>query len=236
MLEISPLQDNGIYWVADNEAKIAAVVMERACRLFKRGIRSRCNGLLNRYLRNLVPVGANDFVINFGANIGEVSIALAERGANVLAIEPDPNVIPALLANAANSSIDVEPVAAWNSDGLIEMYIATAYGDTSAFPLSPERVAEQRLLSARRIDTLVQDRGIDRVRLIVGDAEGAEPEVLEGARETLKITDYVSVCASAERCGESTLEACEAILKAAQFDTLYRETTGFCVLIASRRS
>lgn len=222
---------NGVLWAFDGSDKMAGTVEKRMRRFFAGGIAARRLKLTRRHLVDLVPILAGDIVINVGANIGEVSVTLADWGASVLAIEPDPNVLPALRANAAGRPIEVMPVAAWHEDGPLQMYIDTAHADTSVFNPSPESM----FLEARRIDTLMSDRPVTRIRLIVGDAEGAEPEVLEGARETLKRTEYVSLAASAERCGERTLEACEAILKAANFDIVHREETKFCTIIGKAR-
>ena len=87
---------------------------------------------------------------------------------------------------------------------------------------------QRHWVQAITIDALAKERDLERVKLIIGDAEGAEPEVLTGAMETLKRTDFVSVCASAERRGQRTLEACEKILKDASFDIIHRQETGFC--------
>lgn len=221
---------DGVHWASDGVERIAALPA-RMFRFFRNGVANRRAHLLNRYCQGLVPIPPGALCINFGANIGEAAITLAEAGASVVAIEPDPNVIAALKANAAGRSIEAVPVAAWSSDGLLQMYLNSDSADTSAFNVTERPV----MVEARRIDTLIAERGIGRVHLIIGDAEGAEPEVLEGARETLKATRYVSLCASAERCGERTQEACEAILTAAGFAIIHREDSGFCTLIAKAR-
>jgi hypothetical protein len=70
------------------------------------------------------------------------------------------------------------------------------------------------------IDSFFKAKKIPRIRLIAGDAEGGEPEVLEGATEILKITDYVSLDCSYERRGQQTRDACSAILLSAGFRIL----------------
>lgn len=224
-----------LQWFDDGQARMAVAIPERGRWHFCSGIRPRLEGLTLRYLRGLIDVRPGDVVINFGANIGEVAVTLADRGARVVAIEPDPYVLPALNANAKSRKIAVVPFAAWNADTQLTLNLATANADTSYFQPSAERVTGQIDVSAYRIDTMLQGQNFDRIRLIVGDAEGAEPEVLEGARETLAKTDYVSVCASAERNGEVTSPACERILTDAGFEILYREKSRFYMLIGRNR-
>lgn len=220
---------DGIHWVHDGEHRFA-VLPGRTFRFYRSGVAARCITLAHRYLRGLVPILRGAAVINFGANVGELAAILASNGAKVLAIEPDPSIVPYLRANAAGRSIEVVPVAAWNTDTDVNLYLRSESADSSLFNTAESSAT----VPGRRIDTLVAEHGIDRVHLLIGDAEGAEPEVLEGARETLKRTSYVSVCASAERCGERTLEACEAILKDAGFDILLREETKFCMLVGQK--
>lgn len=212
----------GVLWADDGTERMAVAVEARAQRFFSRGIAARRSRLLARYLRGLVPINPGAVVVNFGANIGEIAVALSNLGALVLAIEPDPAVIPALTANARNRAIAVEAAAAWHKDGLIDVFLNTASADTSVINPSPQKVA----LPCRRIDGLVRSMGIDRVNLIIGDAEGAEPEVLQGASGILGMTDYISICASKERRGQATLAACEEILKAAGFAIIYRAANG----------
>lgn len=219
-----------MHWVSDGSHRIACFE-SREFRFYRNGISRRRNWVTARYLKGIVPIRPSGIAINFGAHIGEVAITLADMGVEVLAIEPDPNVLPLLRANTVGRTIDVVPVAAWHNDGQIDMYIASETADTSVFNISPDK----RRLQCLTIDGIVADREIDHVDLILGDAEGAEPEVLAGAFLTLAMTDYVSVCASAERNGQTTAHACEKILRDAGFDILHREDHGFCILIAKNR-
>jgi FkbM family methyltransferase len=233
MFWVAPVAHD-LYWVSDGVDRIAAAVPERIRRFFYRGIAFRCHHLTNRYLNGMVPIQAGDTVINFGANIGEIALVIAGQGARVFAIEPDPGVLVALRANAAGRKIAVIEAAAWNKVEMLTLFQKTETADTSVFNHS-EQTTE---VPAIRIDDLATlDIGIGgRIKLLIGDAEGAEPEVLEGARETLKRTEYVSVCASAERAGESTQKACLAILEDAGFDIIHKEDTKFCTLIGRNRT
>lgn len=222
---------DGVHWVYDGRDRIAAAVEKRIMRFFYYGIAARLATLRLRYLRDLIAIPRHSLIVNFGANIGELAVALTDLGGFVIAVEPDPNVLAALSANARGRMIEPVPVAVWRVDEPVKLYLNSQSADTSVFPVSDEAIT----VDGRTIDSLIAERGIERVHLIIGDAEGAEPEVLEGARKTLPITSYVSVNASAERQGERTLEACEAILTDAGFDTIHRDDSGFCMLIARNR-
>lgn len=222
-----------IYWVDDGREQIAIALEKRAKRYYPHGIRARCQYVTQGYLQGKVPLRPGDVVINFGANIGEVAMTLArDCGVKVLAIEPDPRHWAPLHYNTRAYDVEIVPVAGWNVDGPLKLYLDNRdSADTSIHNETDDCMT----IMGQTIDTLVKARGIKHVRLIVGDAQGAEPEVIDGARETLKNTDYVSVRASAERCGERTLEACDAILEEARFNIIHREETKFCTLIGRNR-
>jgi FkbM family methyltransferase len=223
---------DGLVWIDDGDTRIAIAVPSRSKR-YRHGINRRCRTLTDRYLGfGQVPIGAGDNVINVGANVGEVAKTLASRGATVIALECDANVLPCLDANTKGSTVTVLPVAAWKEGGPLTIFIATAHADTSAVNPSDETA----VVEARTIDAVVDDAGLDRVHLIVGDAEGAEPEVLAGARNTLRRTSFVSMACGYERGAERTLEQCESILKESGFEIIRRNQRGNCILIGRRTS
>jgi FkbM family methyltransferase len=211
----------GIIWFHDGKDRIACANNWRVCHYLYRGVDHRFNVLLRDYLGNglIESPTASSWVINFGANIGEVALALNRKGAEVLAFEPDPNVLPALKANARGRRIDIAPCVAWCEDGDVDLHIATEKGDTSAINVSDETIRAP----ARKIDTFHRDYRSRPVWLIVGDAEGAEPEVLLGATETLKRTRYVSLRVGPERNGKCPGPECRAILEQAGFNILMDE-------------
>lgn len=83
------------------------------------------------------------------------------------------------------------------------------------------------------LDDIMRRRGFPHVRLIKLDAEGAEPEVLRGASETLQRTSYISIDTGEERNGNSSTEDCKAILTTAGFRIVH-ESGKRNVIVASR--
>lgn len=221
---------DGVTWFHDGKDRIASANNWRIRRYLYRGLDRRYGKLLQDYLGNglITSPTASSWVINFGANIGEVAIALNRKGAEVLAFEPDPNVLPALNANVRGRRIDIAPCVAWSEDGEVDLHIATEKGDTSAINVSDETIRA----TARKIDTFHRDYRSRPVWLIVGDAEGAEPEVLQGATETLKRTRYVSIRVGAERNGKCPGPECREILERAGFTILMDENE---ILIGENR-
>jgi FkbM family methyltransferase len=208
---------NGQIFVSDGKRILAIVSAERTL-YYKRGISHRISWLSRKYLLDKISVSQGDLAINFGANIGELALHLAYRGCRVIAIEPDPVALSCLRLNVPDT-VHIMPTGLWNSDGDLTFYQKPETADTSAIMSDNLADAPTITIPARKLDTIARD--IDgRIRLLVGDAEGGEPEVLEGATETLRRTDFVSVACNPERNGERTIDECTNILKAVGFSVL----------------
>ena len=204
----------GLLLVTDGRREIAITSAKRT-RLYRPGINARLNRLRKAYsIGTCIPVAKGDLVVNFGANIGELVLTLAERGCRVVAIEPDPTTLQCLRHNVG-AMADIVPTGLWNADREITFYQKPNSADTSAV----NETAWPMVVAARRLDTVMA--GYDgRIKIIVGDAEGAEPEVLEGATETLKRTAFLSIAVGPERKGEMTYEPCRTIVEQNGFEII----------------
>jgi FkbM family methyltransferase len=185
----------------------------RAPRYLSRGIAGVYEMLLRRYFPEGHACLSGAVVVDVGANVGEFSLACLEAGASsVIAIEPDPDAAACLrmnLAGAMPGRAAIHEVAAAASSGEQTFYRKIATADSSLIrPENPSHVVRVR---TTRLDDLLGPSivGIDVLKV---EAEGAEPEVLEGATALLAHVPFVTVRASSERQGMSTFPACEEIL------------------------
>lgn len=209
-------QSAGLTTISGPDFTIATTSVERVP-LYKRGLVARQQKLLRNYQIGPAQLPTSgETVINFGANIGEITMIMAGRGARVIAIEPDQFTLRCLRANTALfPEVDVVPLGLWKEDGELTFYIKSDSADTSAV----NKVGEPVTLRVKRLDTVAE--GVTGpIKLLIGDAEGAEPEVLSGGIETLRRTEYVAIDAGYERSGSSTFDACSEILRPLGFDIL----------------
>jgi FkbM family methyltransferase len=222
-LPITSRDEDGLRIFSDGKDEIAAFPHSTG-RTFRHGIAKRLDRLAASYgIDRHVPIRAGDVVVNCGANVGVLTMALAKRGARVLAVEPDPATLRVLRRNVgANPAVEVLPVGLWSADGELTFYQAPESADTSAINHDGPPIS----IMAYKLDTSVKRHGIDHLRLLAGDAEGAEPEVVEGATETLARTDFFAMECGYERRGERTLEKVTDLLK----------TRGFAVVHVTRRN
>lgn len=184
-----------LFHISDNSGAVFVARKERV-RLQNRGVEARRERLLSEYLGKEDIVRAGDIVVDCGANIGEFSVACAKMGAVVHAFEPDPKEFGALKANAIDGMI-VNNLALWCRTETLTFYESNKSGDSSLIDMGSANSVIK--VDAVRIDKYIIEKGISRIRLLKVEAEGAEPEVLEGCGDSLKRVDYVAVDMGPER-------------------------------------
>jgi FkbM family methyltransferase len=176
------------------------------------------NGLTGYEPESLTPFAAlarsASVILDIGANSGVFTLvaASANQDARVVAFEPAPDVVPYLRTNVALNAcanVQVEPVAVGAARGTVEFLIP----DELALPTggSTRRGFRENVRSIEvpvtTVDSYVGDMELGHVDLIKIDTEGTEPEVLDGAVETLARDRPVILCEVLLGIREDELEA-----------------------------
>jgi FkbM family methyltransferase len=141
-------------------------------------------------------------VIDVGANVGQFAIACANifPDVTVHSFEPEPKSLSRLKQNVTKlDRVHVHPIALGEKCGEVNFHV-NSHSHSSSFLALGER-HRRAFPSAREIDTIkvrvsTLDREIESVSLqspalLKLDVQGYEPQVLEGAVETLKRVDHV---------------------------------------------
>ena len=138
-------------------------------------------------------------ILDVGANIGTMCLGFAKRVPEgvVLAFEPTEYAYRKLLRNLAlnpDLSARIHATRAYVSDRSEEAAPVTAYSSwkvdgslTAVHPVHGGAVCPPEVTRVLTIDEFCRDRGIGRVDLIKTDTDGHDLDVLEGARETLRV-------------------------------------------------
>jgi FkbM family methyltransferase len=126
--------------------------------------------------RRLLSPG--DLFVDGGANVGVYSVWAAESGADVIAVEPDPESAWRLLRNMALNEYQVELVCAALSDapGPVQMTFGLDVGNHLSLGDHGTEV------QGTTLDEVLGDRTAAGVKL---DLEGAERLAVEGAADAL---------------------------------------------------
>lgn len=137
-------------------------------------------------------VQKGDVVLDCGANIGAFARKALDAGAaTVVAIEPAPENIECLRRNfpqeIAQGRVIVYPKGVWDKDDLLTLQVDDTNSAADSFVMKPEKSKPSEIkLPLTTIDKLVAELNLPKVDFIKMDIEGAEPNAIIGARETIK--------------------------------------------------
>jgi FkbM family methyltransferase len=138
-------------------------------------------------LRNL---RSDDVLFDIGANVGMVALHAAKT-CRTVAFEPDPSFRRRLQVNNAlnpDRAFTVEPIAISDSDGNVDLFTD---GDDGNSPSLVHQRGESGsvTVSARSLDSLLDEGRLPLPTVIKLDIEGAEILALRGAERLLRSED-----------------------------------------------
>jgi len=194
--------------------------------LYFNGIRWRLNQISEQYMLSNIPdmKESTGWIVDIGANVGEFSLAVAQNAPNqrFLLVEPSESEISAARKNLERHSAYFVRTALWNTEKDLVFYHANETGDSSLLPADFSRPSE--IIRVRTLDSLLSEFQITEIDILKVEAEGAEPEILEGASHALKISKYVTADLGPERGIDEarTYKECHAILVSAGFQEIAR--------------
>jgi len=129
--------------------------------------------------------------VDIGANVGDYTLLAASLVGNagrVLSFEPEPRNRGWLQQSIdlnGYKNIDVFPVALSDGEGEASLYLGEIAGYHTLIPGHPERQAGTITVKTRTLDSYLHELGREHVDMMKIDVEGAEMQVLRGARTTL---------------------------------------------------
>jgi FkbM family methyltransferase len=159
-----------------------------------------------------------DVVVDVGANVGAMTRLFARTAQVVHAFEPSPKALRFLKANAPSNTV-IHPVALSDFTG------AAKFAERESFDLSS--FADEGIeVPVRTLDSF----GL-KPSLIKIDVEGFEPEVIRGARETLKHSPLILF----EALTKAKLAECQAEILSANPAYEIERVSAFNCLAMRRR-
>jgi len=161
---------------------------------YKNGINSKLDSLQKEYLTYDLTLTENSVIIDIGANIGEFSKFWEDRNFNVISFEPEPLEFKALQKNLTSKSLF--NTGLWHENCTIKLYHANETGDSSFIESNAKDAYSE--LEVKTLDSfnLYKNHTIGLIKL---EAEGAEPEIINGGLETFKKARYVTCDVGLER-------------------------------------
>ena len=160
---------------------------------YSNGIAERGESLGKSYFLNRIKFESNDQVIDCGANVGDLYLWFENKNLdiNYIGFEPSPKEFECLSQNIKGQQCI--NVGLWDTTGELDFYVSSQYGDSSII-----RPAIYDEIIPIRVATLI-DFVNKPVKLLKLEAEGAEPEILEGLGDKLNLIHYISADLGYER-------------------------------------
>jgi len=219
--------DDDLYLAIDaaSSCQIFFYATSRA-RLYYRpdGILGRVSDLYRKYSDKEIQVERGDVVVDIGANVGEFSLS-ACKAEKIYAFEPDPIAFRCLRQNLISLPHECLQIALSDANRHAEFFLASSSADSST--IEPEKYDRKVTISVRTLDDVCEEKSLNRIDFLKVEAEGAEPEVLRGAKRILNSVCKVAVDVSAERRGESTWKEVKEILERSGFNVWSRGNVAF---------
>lgn len=142
-----------------------------------------------------------DVVIDIGANVGIFTVKVGEKlnKGLIVAIEPSPQNIELLKKNLRLhnlSSVIVVPKAVGNFRGKSKFLITPVSGQHRFYSKTVEKSEEiNKIIEVDTVllDDIVKELKIKVIDFLKIDVEGAELDVLKGAKESLKFTKNIAM-------------------------------------------
>jgi FkbM family methyltransferase len=149
----------------------------------------------DRVYERCFRVDEGDVVVDVGANVGVFTLKAGRqtgRKGRVIAFEPERKNYVWLCRNIGlNNFCNVLPVnvAVTDFDGIADFYVKDASVEHTLLPVTnlsyETRTVATRKIRVRRLLSVLNELGVDRVDFLKIDAEGVELEVLRGAKRLL---------------------------------------------------
>lgn len=188
---------NGVIVVTDDERNSISILHQRRVGFYRYGVKRRVTDLLSDYFIFPDEIEDDDVVIDCGANIGEIGLGLKLAGKTIryIAFEPGHGEMSRCRLNNPDSTC--EQLALWHEKTTLNFFEKSNTADSSLIEFSGyENV---KTIGTTTLDAYCLENGIEKIKVLKIEGEGAEPEILRGAEDTLKRVKYICVDCGPER-------------------------------------
>jgi FkbM family methyltransferase len=214
---LTPFRTPSIHKVDDGSDHVY-ICRRRRHNRYKRGVVAGVTALAKTYHLPLIPNQPNGVIIDCGANVGELGLWVRHNGLDYIAFEPESLEADCVDLNAYDGQPLTHRQALWQSDTTLTFYSKPDTADSSVIDMGESVVTSS--IDAVALDGAVDLSAYSGTIILKVEAEGAEPEVLAGATETLLKAHYVVIDCGYERGVEKrhTFIETHTTLSAAGFD------------------
>jgi FkbM family methyltransferase len=163
------------------------------------GIEERIKTISMEYCLDQLPKLPQGHIVDVGSNIGEFSLAVNMKypGRKYIRFEPSETENSASKINLQGIDEVLVNQPLWSHIAELDFYNKNENGDSSLF--QPDNKAKRIKLVTTTLDDSLLLLNVESIALLKLEAEGAEPEILLGAKKTLSKTWFVTADLGPER-------------------------------------
>lgn len=168
---------------------------------YRHGLIARAKYLEEVYFLNQIDFKNGDIFLDCGANVGDLKLYFHVNNINVeyIAFEPSLIEFECLKHNIAPSK--AFNIGLWKNEGVLPFYISSEMADSSF--IKPVKYDDIVNIPTKRLEEFITKP----IKCLKLEAEGGEPEVIEGIGDKLNLIEYITADLGPERGmhGEATL-------------------------------
>ncbi len=190
-------EPTGLFYVTDGENQHTFGDFGRGRGLYKRGLTHRAEVLWKSYTLQNIQFSQGDVVIDCGANYADLWLTLKHhiKPENYITFEPGKREHLAIEKNAPKAKANNFGLGAQNE--IHTFYINEKDADSSF--IEPSTYDGTLEIQTVTLDSYMDSNAVEQVKLFKLEAEGFEPEILQGARAVLNRIEYVAIDGGYER-------------------------------------
>tara|TARA_B100000700_G_scaffold223107_1_gene245954 strand:- start:3904 stop:4782 length:879 start_codon:yes stop_codon:yes gene_type:complete len=151
--------------------------------------------IIESYCLDSIDFSSGDVILDCGANVGELNLTLRKYNHKLEyhAFEPDKEAFECLKLNYPNSKSNFHNIGLSDKNSERTLYLDSSGGNSSFVNFGSN---DEITVESKTLDSLNFEKTIKLLKL---EAEGFEPEVLQGSINTLPLINYISVDFGSER-------------------------------------
>lgn len=165
--------------------------------MHKHGIQHRIDSLAKAYLLDHIENLTSGTLIDCGANIGELGIWAKQKNLTYIPFEPENVEAECCDRNNFNGEKQTNRYALWKKDEYLRFYNRASSADSSLLPSGLDDQYTE--IEAKSLDNILLGIKLISPVIFKVEAEGAEPEIIEGSKNILKSIDFITVDCGYER-------------------------------------
>lgn len=171
--------------------------LRRGFSLYRKGLKNRGKALAQSYCIDQIEFHTNDIVLDCGANYGDLWLFLKDKisPTNYITFEPGKEEHKAIAQNAkAGRHLNQ---ALGDGEKIQKFFIQHKHADSSL--IEPSTYEKATYCEVVSLNSFLGNHNLQPIKLLKLEAEGFEPEIIQGGMKVLSQIEYVAIDGGYER-------------------------------------